>query len=1055
MNRSWDRSWDRISGLAGRALLFGSLLSASLTACDGLPIDGAPAESTETQVGVVQAAPTAQTSPGDPMRARPQDRVTSPVDDGDRVALAEHVHPMARRDLEVAVAAPEERMDTMMLVLRPDDAQEQALQELLTAQHDPSSPLYQQWLTPETFAERFGISDSDVAKTTDWLKSHGLTIDQVGSGGRHIFFSGTTGQVEHAFQTAMRMYQVSGEIHRANATAPQIPRGLASVVTGVLSLHDFRAAPANRQVPFTKSDNTWYYNGTIQQSALVPGDLATIYNASPLYASGIDGSGQSIAVLGRSNIDLAEVRLFRKTYGLPANDPQVTVVGKDPGLVCGGDEFEAALDVEYAGAIAKKATVKFVVAGSTNTTDGIYLAAQYAVAHNVAPIVSLSYGLCERLLGTAGNALMNGLWQQAAAQGMSVFVSSMDSGAAGCDEMNAKKATGGLGVNGLASTVWNTAVGGTQFDDVSNRSTYWAANNDPVTQASALGYIPELAWNESIAGGDLLSSGGGVSSLYAKPAWQFGLGVTSDGKRDLPDLAFAAAVQDPYKLNVDKQVMGAGGTSAATPLFASIMGLVLQKVGQAQGLVNPVLYTLAYNQSYNGGAAVFHDVVKGSNTVPGQTGYAAGPGFDMVTGLGSVDATALVNHWQEGVATSGFQLVATSPTMSIVPGANTTASFTLKMNSGSSSAVQFSVTGLPAGVTSSFAPASLATSGNTTLTISATASAVSGVYAVKVIGTSGATSSSASVSLTVLTAPSLSLSVSASSLDVAAGASKSLTLSTTRGGSFNAAVTLSVAGAAKGITVTLSPTKIAAPGGGSSTLTATVASTVAVGTYAVNVTVIGGGITKTTLVALNVLPAPSFSLALGPSPLSIAPGATGTVTATTIGNATFNSAISLKVTGLPKGATASMGTISAPGSGSGVLSISVGSAVAPGKYTLTVTATGGGVSKSAALALQAPGISVSVGAASIKLKRGSSTSVRVSSTVLGGFSAQVAFSVQGLPADVSATFSPDTLPSPGSGSTTLKLTAGSTAVLGAVPLQILATATGSLKTAGLAMTVTK
>jgi hypothetical protein len=217
----------------------------------------------------------------------------------------------------------------------------------------------------------------------------------------------------------------------------------------------------------------------------------------------------------------------------------------------------------------------------------------------------------------------------------------------------------------------------------------------------------------------------------------------------------------------------------------------------------------------------------------------------------------------------------------------------------------------------------------------------------------------------------------------------------------------------------------------------------------------GSGITKTIPVTINVLPAPSFSLALSASPLTIAPGATGTVTATTIGNVTFNSAISLKVTGLPKGATASTGSISAPGSGSGIVSINVGSAVAPGKYTLTVTATGGGVSKSATLTLQAPGISVSVGAASIKLKRGSSTSVSVSSTVLGGFSSQVAFSVQGLPADVSATFSPATLPSPGSGRTTLKLTASSTAVLGAVPLQVLATATGSPKTAAIAVTVTK
>jgi subtilase family serine protease len=444
-----------------------------------------------------------------------------------------------------------------------------------------------------------------------------MVIEQIVNGGRQILFSGTASQVEAAFTTTMRTYQVDGESHHANATEPQIPRVLSSVVSGVVSLHDFRAQPANRHVQLTSSQNTWYYNG-YQQSALVPGDLAKIYNATPLYTAAIDGTGQSIAVIGRSNIDLAEVRLFRTTYGLPAKDPQVILAGVDPGIVCGEDDFESAMDVEYAGAIAKHATVKFVVAASTPATDGIYLAAQYAVSHNVAPIVSLSYGLCEKVLGTSGNAFMNSLWQQAAAQGMSVFVASMDSGAAGCDNMNAAVATGGLGVNGLGSTPYNTAVGGTQFDDVYNRSTYWAASNDPVTQASALGYIPELAWNQSREG-DLLSSGGGMSSLYPKPAWQFGLGVAPDGKRDIPDVAFAASIQDPYRINVDKQVMGGGGTSAATPVFASIMALVLQKVGQSQGLVNPVLYALAYNQNYSNGAAVFHDVTVGNNTVSGVT----------------------------------------------------------------------------------------------------------------------------------------------------------------------------------------------------------------------------------------------------------------------------------------------------------------------------------------------------------------------------------------------------------------------------------------------------
>jgi pseudomonalisin len=687
----------RMYGSAGRTLLVGSLLSLTATSCDGVPLEAGNALSApiEPAAGVAPAAADttpAQVPTADPMQARPQDRVTATVDVQDVVVLEGNRHPLARAEFETGPMPPEQRMENMMLVLRADPAQEQSLEALLSAQHDSASPLYRQWLTPEMYAERFGISNGDVAKIAGWLKSQGMVVEQVVSGGRQILFSGTAAQVEAAFHTSMRAYQVAGEVHYANATDPQMPRALSAVVSGVVSLHDFPVKPANVQVDAPSSQNTWFYNGN-QQSALVPQDLAKIYNATPLYTAAIDGTGQSIAVIGRSNIDLAEVRTFRKNFGLPAKDPQIILAGTDPGILCGGDEFEAYLDVEWAGSMAKNATIKYVLAGSTRTTDGVYLAAQYAVSHNVAPIVSLSFGLCERLLTASGNAFINSLWQQAATQGMSVLVASMDSGAAGCDQMDAAVATGGVGINGLGSTPFNTAVGGTQFDDVYNRSTYWAASNDPVTQASALGYIPELAWNES-RGGGLYASGGGVSTIYAKPTWQFGLGVVADGKRDIPDVAFASAIQDPYKVNADKQLMGAGGTSAATPVFASIMALVMQKVGQPLGVVNPVLYALAYNQNYNKGAAIFHDVTQGNNTVPGVTGYSTGPGYDMVTGLGSVDVAQLVNHWQEGTALPSYQIAAVAPSASVLPAGSTTAAFTVKTNNGFNAAIQFSATGI-------------------------------------------------------------------------------------------------------------------------------------------------------------------------------------------------------------------------------------------------------------------------------------------------------------------------------------------------------------------------
>ena len=1034
----------RVTARARDFLVFGSFCWLLGASCESEPLEANLPVSGDSIAG---------RSVADPMAVRPVDRLTAKIDVEDRVVLSGNRHPLARAELDVGATPASHHMERMMLVLRPDDVQEQALQALVHAQHDPSSSAHHAWLTPEMYAERFGISANDVATVTTWLQGHGMTIDDVSSGGRMLQFTGNAAQVEKAFHTSMRAFMVNGELHHANASEPEIPRALAGVVSGVVSLHDFRSSPSNVRRDESNSGNTWYYGGTIQQSALVPQDLVKIYNVGPLYTASLDGTGQSIAVIGRSNIDVGNVRTFRSSYGLPANDPQIILNGKDPGIICGGDEAEAYLDVEWAGALAKKATVKFVVAASTLASDGIYLASQYAVSHNVAPIVSLSYGLCEKSIGTAGNQMLNSLWQQAAAQGMSVFVASMDSGAAGCDQMNAAVATGGLGVNGLGSTPFNTAVGGTQFDDVSNRSTYWSATNDPTTQASALGYIPELVWNESASG--LFSSGGGVSTIYSKPSWQFGLGVLPDGKRDIPDVAMPAAIQDAYKIYGDNQVMGVGGTSAATPVFASIMALVLQKIGQAQGLVNPILYALAYNQNYSGGAAVFHDIVKGTNTVPGVTGYNAGPGYDMATGLGSVDVTQLVNHWSEGNTLPSFQVAGATTTASAVPGASATAAFTVKTNNGFNSAISFSVTGLPAGVTGSFAPTSLTGSGSTTLTLVVASSATPGTYALTITGTAGSVSHSAPLSLTVNNPlPPLSLSFAPNTLDVPAGGSGTMTVTTIRGTTFSSAVSLTISGLPTGVTAQFSPATITAPGAGSSVLTGTVAATVAGGTYAATLTATGGGVTKTALIAINVLPAPSFSLTLSPTSLSLSPGAAGTTWATTIRTTTFNSAIAVKVTGAPAGVTTTTGSIAIPGSGVCALGVTVGSTVTAGTYPLTVSATGGGVTKTAPLSLivlAPPSFSLTVSPASLSLAPGASGNSTATTVATSSFNSAITVSVTGAPAGVTVTAG--AVSAPGSGSKSIGVTLASSVVAGTYPLTVSATGGGVTKTASLSLTV--
>jgi subtilase family serine protease len=395
-------------------------------------------------------------------------------------------------------------------------------------------------------------------------------------------------------------------------------------------------------------------------------DFQTIYNLKPLYAGGINGSGKSIAILGRSNVVVSDIQQFRTTMNLPANTPQIIINGSDPGLVA-GDQGESDLDLEWAGAVAPAATIKFITSASTSSTDGIDLSAQYAVSNNVADVISLSYGQCESSLGTTALNYINNLWQQAAALGITVLVSSGDSGAAGCDAASASSATQGRAVNGLCSSPYSTCVGGTQFSDTANPSLYWSSTTNPTDQSSALSYIPEVVWNESAANGGtgLWSTGGGASIRFAKPSWQTTPGVPADGKRDVPDVALTASSHDGYLVyssdnSTQTQTLYVfGGTSASAPAFAGILALVNQKTGYRQGNANPTLYGLASRQASNGTPAYFHTVTSGNNSVPGVTGFTAStstPYFNQATGLGSVDVAVLVNHWTDLLPASSTAL---------------------------------------------------------------------------------------------------------------------------------------------------------------------------------------------------------------------------------------------------------------------------------------------------------------------------------------------------------------------------------------------------------------
>ena len=673
------------------------------------------------------------------------------LDENDKVLLSGNVHRNARSEHDVGAANADLAMERMILTLRLTAEKQASLERFLAEQQKPTSGNYQHWLTPQEFGERFGPTAADIADATLWLQSKGFTVEEVAKSGVWINFSGTVGKVERAFNTGIRNYKVNGRLYHANAENPSIPRGLADLVGGVVTLHNFPRKTMINGIKALKQNSSQpnYTNGSTHYMS--PGDFATIYNVKALYDVGITGAGQSIAIVGRTHPSSANWATFRSLMGLPANAPQVIVNGADPGDLGEDENVEADLDVEWAGAVAKGATIKFVTSKSTSTTDGVDLSAQYIVNNNLAPTMSTSFGLCEAQMSPAENLFYKNLWAQATAQGITPFVASGDSGAAGCDVGSDTTGTG-KGVNGLASTPYNVAVGGTQLDD--GAGGYWGTTN--TNYASALGYIPEIAWNESgsVSGGDgLWATSGGASSIYSKPSWQVSLGVPEDGKRYIPDVSLAAASNTGYIVQSQGALYIVGGTSASSPAFAGIMALIVQKTGQRQGNANVRLYQLGAAQYGASGTAVYHDITSGNNTVPGVTGYSCATGYDLATGLGTVDAAAIVANWATTTA-SDFAISVTPTSISAIQGASATTTVTTTVSGNFSNAVSLSVSGLPVGTTASFSSASISApgSGNATLTLTTTTSTPAGSYTITVSGADQTKTHAATLTLVVTAA---------------------------------------------------------------------------------------------------------------------------------------------------------------------------------------------------------------------------------------------------------------------------------------------------------------
>ncbi len=608
--------------------------------------------------------------------------VLAPVDPEQTVRISGNTRSAARNAAnDRGPVAPSLRLEHMLIQLKRPAEREAALSAYIEELNDSSSSNYHKWLSAEELGEQYGPSAQDIAAVTSWLTERGLTVNSVSANNMVIDCSGTAEQASAAFKTSLHNLEVGGEHHVANLTDPSIPAALAGVVAGVVSLNDFRPHALHQQIrpvhfdtrtgaqtqegtAVTRSgalhpDYTFSsYGGTYE--AMSPGDLATIYNLQALFSAGYSGQGQTIVVIEDTNVySTTDWTTFRSKFGLSSYTAG-SFTEEHPGNCTNpgvnADDGEAILDAEWASAAAPSAAIVLASCADTSATFGGLIALNNLINGSKPPkIVSISYGESESENGATANLAYNNAYKSAVAEGISVFVSSGDEGAASSDA-DQSNATHGITVSGFASTPYNVAVGGTDFGDTyaGSNSTYWNATNTS-TYASARSYIPEIPWNNSCAskliatalgystsygaagacnsatGEDYYlstaSGSGGPSNCatgaastagvasgtckgYAKPSFQSGLlGNPADSVRDIPDVSLFAAngVWGHYYIYCYSDVnnggtactgapstwSGAGGTSFASPIMAAIQSLVNQKTNSAWGNPDTTYYNLA------------------------------------------------------------------------------------------------------------------------------------------------------------------------------------------------------------------------------------------------------------------------------------------------------------------------------------------------------------------------------------------------------------------------------------------------------------------------------
>ena len=939
-------------------------------------------------------------------------------------------------------------MEHMLLQLKRTPEQERELQQFIDELTDSFSPNFHHWPTAKEFGERFGLARQDLDTVKRWLESHGFKVNVVYENGVLIDFSGTAGQVRAAFHTAIHQLNAKGAKHIANMSDPKIPSALAPAVAGVVSLHDFLPHAMYKQ----RTNYTFSYNGN-EYYAVVPADLATIYNVNPLFNKGISGQGQMIVLIEDSDIYSAtDWNTFRSTFGLsqytngsltqihpaPASGPNNCT---DPGA--SGDDGEATLDVEYASAAAPSAAIELASCSNTTTFGGL-IALQNVVNGSAPPaVVSMSYGECEAGNGASANAAYSAVYQQAVTEGVSIFVSSGDESAASCSYGEGYD-TYGIGVSGFASTPYNVAVGGTDFGDTyaGSNSTYWNGTNTN-TYGSALSYIPEIPWDDtcgslliakydgytqtygsagfcnSSAGASFLNTTGGSGGPsgcatgtpsqsgvvggscagWAKPSWQSLVGNPNDGVRDLPDVALFAA-------------NGVWGH----------------------------YYPFCFTDPAEGGASCFG--------TPDTWSGAGGTSFASPIMAGF---QALVNQ------KSGERQGNPNPTYYSLAGKEYGASGESSCNSTlgnttGSSCIFYDVTlgdmNIPCVGPDCYQP-----SGNYGVLSTSTSACEPtneidgdcGAY----IATTGwdFATGIGSVNVTNLvdnwptSAPNFIVLSSPNTMTIAPSSSGTSTITITSVNGFSGSVTLSASGLPTGVTAAFSPN----PATSNSTLTLTASAKAAKGTATVTITGTSGNLTNSIPISLTVAK-PSFTLTASPSTVILEPGGSGTSAITINPVNAFSGNVTLTVSKLPAGVTAAFSPN--PVTSGSVLTLMATKTSNLKTTTVTITGTSGSLSATTKITVTPGNFTLTATPPALTVVQGNSGTSTITISPEDGFDGNVTLSASKLPTGVTALFSPNLATS----SSTLTLNVSDSAAIGKATITITGTSGSLVRTATIKLT---